>query len=214
MALAVEDIWNQAFRAGGVPLRVNEAFEGSEAARTALELYSQCRDELIDSKDWSFARRIVVLTLLKGPPPANGYNFAQPWSAIYPTPGFLYEYAYPSDCLNLRSIIPPPGPMPDLDPIPALWRLDNDPTPVVSGSPPIASGPPQKVILCNVTNAIAVYRAQVTDPAQWGDPGFTEALVESLGKKFAVAFGQSPDQVRLSTGEAVMAAQAGSAERG
>lgn len=214
MVLAVEDIVNQALRDAGVPLRIGDIYEGSEAAKTALEIYGQARDELIDAKDWSFARRIVSLVLLKGPPPGGGYNFATPWSPIYPSPGFLYEFSYPSDCLNLRAIISPPGPMPDADPLPALWRLDNDPTPIVTGTPPVASGPPQKVILCNVTNAIAVYRAQITNIAQWNDPGFVEALVNSLGKKFAVAFGQAPDQVKLNEAEAAVSAQAGSMERG
>jgi hypothetical protein len=214
MAVAIEDLVNQGLRDGGIPLRINDIYEGSEAARTALEVLGQARDELIDAKDWSFARRIVSLTLLKGPPLANGYSPSQPWSPIYPTPGFLYTYAYPIDCLNLRAVIPPPQMMPDLDPLPALWRLDNDATPIVSGSPPTASGPPQKVILCNVTAALAVYRAQITDPSQWSDPGFTEALVESLGKKFAVAFGQNAEQIKLSTGEAAVSAAAGSMERG
>lgn len=214
MALEIVDIWNQAFRAAGLPLRANEAFEGSEQARTALELYGQCRDALLDAKQWTFSRKVLALALLKGPPPANGYNFAQPWSNIYPQPGFLYEYSYPDDCLTLRAIIQQPGGMPDLDPLPAIWRIDNDPTPVVSGNPLAASGPAQKVILCNITDAIAVYTARITDPALWSDAGFVEALVETLGKKFAVAFGQSPQQVAMTAAEAAKAEAVGVEDRG
>lgn len=213
MALAVEDVLNMALRAGGVPLRINDVYEGSEAARTALELYSQSRDELIDAEDWSFCRRVLTLTLLKGPPPDGGFNFAQPWSSIYPMPGFLYSYAYPGDCVDLRAIIAPPGPMPDLDPLPALWRIDNDPLPTVSGSPPVATGPAAKVILCNMTNAIAVYRAQVTNPALW-EPGFIAALVASLGKKFALAFGAPPEEIKEASAEQIASAKLGAMERG
>lgn len=209
----ITDIMNQALRAGGIPKRINDFYEGSEAAKVALELFGQCRDELIDGHDWAFTRRVVPLTLLKGPPPANGYNFAQPWSNIYPQPGFLYEYVYPADCIDLRAIIAPPGPMPDLDPVPANWRIDNDPTPVVSGDPPVATGPQAKVILANTTDAIAVYRGQVTDPTLW-EPSFVEALVASLGKKFAVAFGASADSVKMGEAEAAVAAQSGASERG
>lgn len=203
---AMEDVINEGLRDGGVPLRINDIYEGSEAARTALEIYGQARDELIRIKDWSFSRRKVPLVLLKGPPPDGGYSFGAPWSNIYPSPGFLYEYAYPADCIDLRAVIAPPGPMPDLDPLPAEFSIDNDATPVVAGNPPVASGPPQKVILCNLTDAIAVYRARVVDPAQW-EPGFRSALVASLGKKFAVAFGADPNTRKLDAEEAVATTQ-------
>ncbi len=211
----IADIWNQALRAGGVQKRIGEPYDGSEAAKIGLELYIQARDELIGAHDWAFSRRAnVPLTLLKGPPPNGGYNPIQPWSAVYPAPGFLFEYSYPADCVDLRAIIAPPvGAMPDGDPLPELWRLDNDPTPTVSGNPPVAAGPPQKVILCNVVNAMAVYRAQVTDPNSW-ETGFTAALVASLGKKFAKAFGTDPNATKEDTIEAVSLAHSGAMERG
>lgn len=213
MAIDAADLVNQALRAGGVPDRVGDLYDGSEPARIALELYGQCRDELMRATDWSFARRVVALTRLKGPPPGGGFTPATPWTTIYPYPGFLYEYAYPSDCLDLRAIIAPPGPMPDLDPQPALFRVDNDLTPVVSGSPPTASGPPAKVILCNMTNALGVYRARVTDPATW-EPGFIATFVATLGKKFAKAFGDDPNANRANAVEAAGTAAVATEVRG
>lgn len=213
MASSVEDIINQALRSGGLPMRIEEIYEGSDAARVALEVYGQARDELLDLRDWSFSRRTVPLELLKGPPPDGGYNFATPWSNIYPAPGFLYEYAYPVDCLDLRAILQQPGPMPDLDPLPTLWRVDNDPSPIVSGNPPVASGPSAKVIYCNTTDALATYRARVTDPTQF-DTGFTAALVASLGKKFSSAFGAQPQAEQQEGQEAVGIAAFASSLRG
>lgn len=211
MANSVEDIVNQAFRAAGVPLRIEDMFEGSDGAKTALELFGQCRDELLDAKDWSFNRQTAPLTLLKGPPPDGGYNFAQPWSNLYPAPGFLYEYAFPSNAVDLRAIIPPPGLMPDLDPRPAVWRVDNDQVPnVINGTP---TGPEAKVIYCNITNAIAIYRSRVTSPTIW-DPGFTAALVALLGKRFAVAFGATVDVAREDLTEANSIIQTQSDVRG
>jgi hypothetical protein len=207
------DICNQGLRAGGVPLRMNDFYEGSEVAHTALEIFGQARDELIRLTDWSFSRGLAALTLLKGPPPAGGYNPAQPWSTLYPRPGFLFEYVYPGDCLDLRAIIEPPGFMPDSDPLPAGWRVDDDLAPVVSGNPPTASGPPAKVILCNVAGAIAVYRRQVTNPALW-EPGFIASLVASLGKKFQVAFPTAPEGAKEAAAEAVGTVQEMSEIRG
>ena len=153
----------------------------------------------------------VQLTLLKGPPPAGGYNFANPWSSLYPAPGFLFEAAYPADCLDVRSIYAPPGLMPDLDPLPALWRVDNDPTPNIVGG--VAVGPGAKVIYHNVVDAIMNYRARITDPGTF-DTGFTTSLIQSLGKKFAKAFGQPPQETQQDTAEAISTANlASSLER-
>lgn len=213
MATSVEQLVNQGLMAARCTRRIADIYEGSEEAKVAIELYGQARDELLDSKDWSFSRRTAPLTLLKGPPPDGGYTIGQPWSNLYPAPGFLYEYAYPSDCMDLRAVIPMPGLMPDLDPLPAVWRVDNDPTPVVSGEPPAASGPEAKVIFCDVTNAMAVYRSRVTNPAIF-DPGFTAALVALLGERFAVAFGEDIAIQREGQVEAAATAQTESDIRG
>lgn len=199
MAADLVDIVNQGLRDAGRPERIADIYEGSEAAKVALELVGQARDEILRRADWSFNRRTVTLQTLKGPPPPGGYNPIQPWSNIYPTPGYLFEYAYPDDCLDLRAIQQYPGLMPDLDPIPQLLLVQNDATPnVVDG---VAQGPPAKVILCNVNNAIAIYRAQITDPSLW-DSGFIAALVASLGDKFATAFGAPVEEAREQKTEA------------
>ena len=210
----VTDLINQAYRAAGLPHRVQDVYDGQEPSRVALELYSQARDSLLDLEDWSFNRHTAPLTLLKGPPPQGGYSYMQPWSNIYPAPSWLYEYAYPADMIDLRAIIPmPSGPMPDLDPVPAEWRVDNDSAPNVVGTPPVASGPPAKVIYCNTTNAMAVYRSRVTAPELF-DPGFIDALVATLAKRFATAFGADTNEQRELAAEAVGISAAQSDVRG
>lgn len=213
MATTVEAICNQALIQAGHPRRIADIYEGSTEAIIALELYGQARDELLDADDWSFSRQVAPLVLLKGPPPPGGYNPITPWSNIYPYPGFLYEYAYPADCLDIRALSALPGLMPDLDPLPTLWRVDHDLTPVVSGVPPAASGPSAKVIYCNVTGAIATYRARVTDPTQF-DTGFTASLVAALAKKYASAFGESSNAVLADRAQAVETAEMESSLRG
>lgn len=214
MATTVEQVVNQALVDAGIRYRVADIYEGSPEAKVALEVFGQTRDEILRLADWSFSRRVAPLVLLKGPPPVGGYTPLVPWSNIYPNPGFLFEYDYPSDCLDLRAIANPPGLMPDLDPRPAVWRVDNDPTPNVSGNPPVASGPAQKVILTNKgPNAIVTYRASVTDPTEW-DSGFIAALTASLGQKFTTAFGGGVDKVREQRTEAIETTQTAADVRG
>lgn len=182
MASSVEDLCNQALVEIGYPTRISSINEGSPAAIAALEIYSQTRDELLDEGRWPLARRAnIPLALLKGPPPAGGYNPGQPWSATYPPPGYLYEYLYPADCITLRAIVPPPSTMFVLDPKPAVWRVDNDNSLVDQNG---AAAPQQKVILTNIKDALAVYTGRVTDPSLW-EPGFTISLVKRLAQKLA-----------------------------
>ena len=191
MAAAVEDLINQAARDAGLRFRIADIYEGSPLSRAALEVYGQTRDELLRAEDWPFARGAgVALTLLKGPPPPGGYYPGNPWTAVFPAPPWLYEYAYPSDSLDLLAILKPPGALPQLAPRAQTWRIDNDLTPVVSGNPPAAAGPAQRVILTNVKGALAVYRRRVTNPALW-EPGFTATLIAALARKLSLTIAQN-----------------------
>ena len=209
MATTVEDLVNQALIELGYPGRIGSIYEGSEASNAALEIYGQTRDELLDAGEWPLARRAnVKLTLLKGPPPAGGYNPLTPWTAQYPPPGWLYQYAFPSDCLELHAILYPPGMMFDLDPKPAVWRIDNDNSKIDRDG---VATTEKKVILTQVREALAVYTGQVTDPLLW-EPGFTAVVIKKLAEKLAR---------RLRAGEGVLrdvaasgAAVAGEAEAG
>lgn len=205
----IVDIVNQALREVGWQRPIAEFYEGSRAARVALDIFGQTRDELLDAGEWPFARRAnVALTLLKGPPPPGGYDPGTPWNNTYPPPGWLYEYLYPDDMLELRAILPSPGAMWDLNPQPQLWRVDNDNSLVDNAGQPTAQ---KKVILCNVAGALATYSAQITDPNLW-EPGFIATLVKALKAKFALAL-QSGNALDLAkTAESEMAAIAGRAE--
>ena len=216
MANAVEDICNQALRAVGYSRMIAWVYEGSVASRVALEIYRQTRDELLRSGEWPFARGPLALTLLKGPPPPGGFTPLLPWSTVYPPPGWLYEYAYPADCLELLAIVPAPSAMPVLLPQAATFRADNDLAPVVStGPPPSAAGPPQRVILTNQVGAVAIYRRRVTNPALW-EPGFTASLIERLAAKFADSpqLAASPELRQALPQEAAATAAMAGAHRG
>ena len=154
--------------------RIGSLYDGSTAAKKALDLYSQTRDELIRDGNWEFAERIVAGTLVKQAPPSY---ITTPWSAAAnPDLPWLFSYAYPSDCLKVRSVRQTPMFVPNFDPQHNVFSLGND----------TGSNPAVRVILCNVANALITYAGQVTDPTSW-DSEFTEALASALGRRLAPA---------------------------
>lgn len=166
------DVLNISLRRMGYRLRVGSLYEGSYAAKQALDLYAQTRDELLRQNDWGFAERNVTMTLLKQAPPA--YIPPTTWSDAYPPLPWLFEYVYPLDCLKVRSVKAVPLFIPNFDPQTQVFSVDND----------NSLSPPAKVILCNVPNAVLVYTGQVTDPTAW-ESDFVEALAASLGRRLA-----------------------------
>jgi hypothetical protein len=214
----VEDVCNEALRAAGIRRRLSWIYDGSPEARACLEVYSQCLDEILAAQDWPFARAggALPLALLKGPPPPGGFSPLQPWSPAYPAGGFLYEYAYPADCVELRALIRSPLALPNLDPKAVSWRIDNDATPIVVGSyetnpflpQPTVTGPPQKVILTNLGGALAVYRRRVTNPALWTDPLFPAMMIQALASKISISLtGKMGDeQAKAAAGIGALAA--------
>lgn len=168
------DIVNAALARIGHKERVGSLYDGSMAAKIALDLYGQTRDAMLRAGDWGFARRDVALTLLKSAP-AGGYAVTS-WSTAYPPLPWSYEYTYPSDCLKVRAVRATPPFIPDFDPQPAIFDTPND-----SGF-----SPPRKVIVCNIASAICTYTGQITDPSTW-EASFTEALIDGLGELLAPA---------------------------
>jgi hypothetical protein len=170
------DIVNQALARIGYKLRVGSLFDGSLAAKKALDIYAQTRDALLRDGDWPFAERNVAGTLLKSAPiqasggaayiPPAGWNPAQnpplPW---------LYEYAWGSDFLKVRAVKPTPIFVPNFNPQPNIFQVLND----------NAFAPPQRVICCNVPNAIIDYVGQITDPTTMPSD-FISTLADALGE--------------------------------
>lgn len=169
------DIINLSLRRIGYALRVGNLYDGSKAASTALDLYAQTRDELLRDGNWGFAERNVALTLLKQAP-VGGYVPPTSWSSAYPPLPWQFEYSYPGDCLKVRAIKSVPIFIPNMDPTPVVFGLEND----------NSLAPPAKVILCNIADAVMVYTGQVTDPTTW-EADFVEALADALGERLAAS---------------------------
>lgn len=203
MALAVEDILNSALSRIGYQTPIGYIFEGSRAARVAVQFYSQERDDVLSSNDWQFARQQVALTVLKTAP-VGGYNISTPWTTAYPLQPWIYEYAYPNGCLKVRSIRRSMNAVPNYDPVPNTFTDANDPALTTAA----------KVILTNVPNAIASFTGRVIDPAQWLDPSFVEALIDRMALRFQENLNPQPDAVKMRAAEAQGGEAAGQDSRG
>ena len=151
------DVVNLALVILGHPHRVGNLFDGSEAAKAALTIYAESRDEVLRSKDWPFALR-QVSGIASGTPP-DGWN---------------YSWAFPADCLRVRSVTPVAIPSPNYDPQPVQWMVFNDQT----------HNPPIKVVLSNITPIKLYYVGQITDMTTW-EPLFANAVAQVLATKMA-----------------------------
>lgn len=195
------DVVNLALARIGYKDRIGNIYEGSAPAKAALDVYSQTRDEILRIEDWGFAGRDMVMTLLKQAP-VEGY-FPTPWDpALHPPIGFLFEYAYPDDCLKVRAIKPSAIFALNYDPQPRPFRITND----------AAYAPPRRVILSNVENAVLVYTGQVTDPKTW-EPNFVEAFSAALGRRLAPLL-SGPDMTRLAVQDEAVQTQIASMTQG
>lgn len=174
------DVVNASLARIGYKDRVANLYEGSKAAKIALDIYSQTRDELLRQAEWPFAQRDATGVLLKSAP-VGGYVPPTVWSNTYPPLPWLYEYEYFDDCLKVRAVKPAPIFVPNFSPQPHLFAVAND------GD--------ARVILSNVANAVVTYVGQVTDPLQM-PPDFLEMFVAALARRFAPLTG-SLDAVKL-----------------
>ena len=195
------DLVNYGLRLVGYKKRIGSLYDGSEAAIVALDVYAQVRDEMLRGDDTlDFAEGNATLQLLKQAP-ANGY-INTPWQPINPALPWWYEYAYPADCLKVRSIRPQPNFVMDFDPAPNVFQTANDNYYV----------PAQKVILTDVPNALIVYTRQVTDLTTW-EADAIEAFAARLGARLAPKL-LGLNSVKLAASEAQQATAEADAEQG
>lgn len=194
-----EDLINLSLGRIGYKKRIGSIYDGSPAAKMALDVYAQTRDAVLRSFDWGFAERDIALTLLKTAP-AGGYTPPLVWSSTYPILPWIYEYGYPTDMVKLRALRVTPVILPEFDPKPITWRIADD------------NSIPGKCILSNAFNPVAVYTAQVTDLTVW-DPGAIETFAAELARRLAPAI-TSLEATKMETADAQMEGQMAQAELG
>lgn len=157
------------------------------AAQVASRTYQQQVDAIFRAAHWNSARRQTSLTLLKAQigTPENP-------SGALPTPplGFLYEYAFPNDCLQFRFIIPTPNLPATAAPIMTNVGVSNQPListamPFVVGIDTDANNNQIKCVFSNACRAVGVYTGRIDNPDLW-DAGLQNAVIGGLAAWFAL----------------------------
>jgi hypothetical protein len=189
------DVWNKALGAMGSRSTVASLQEQSAEANACALRYNDLRDQLLRAANWGFALGDATLALLRAAPgtPENSASTATTWNPSLPSPPWLYSYAYPTDCLRFRGVLPPvfyggSGAVP-ISPVQSYiqapfggparerhWR---------QASEPDGNGNQQRVINTNVSQALGSYTRRIILPDSW-DPEFGNALVYALAAELSI----------------------------
>lgn len=175
--MSIESVCNQALDLVGYKRHIGNIWEGTVAARIALDCWAETRDAALHNAQPQWARRDAAMTLLKSAP-AGGYVDVT-WNATYPTLPWLYEYQAPDDCIVPLQVKPRPLTLPVWRPRYEIFRTQTN-----------ASG---YTILTDVTEAILTYIWRVTDPDLWHED-FTEMVIRALAQKFSTALAVRPPE--------------------
>lgn len=164
-ALSATDIVNRAVQLIGdnQPPVTGTApnFDTSSAGQAAKYLYPDVVQTVAKRYGWDFSRNTAALAITGTPPP-----------------NWTYQYAYPTNGLEVRQVMPA---VPDSnDPKPVSWTVANA----------TIAGVPTKVVWANEANAVAVFTNQPPE-ALW-DAGFVEAVVRLLASGLAMAVAGRP----------------------
>lgn len=180
---SIVSICNRALLALGNQSQISNLSENSPQASALNTLFNPTYEELARTAQWGCLRYQANLTLQA----AAAGTPENPNGTILPLPPipWSYQYAYPSNCLYMRQILPnitapsagvpifstptgSPLSIPGMRSIPYEVAYNTD-----------ANGNPLNVILTNLDNAVGVYTVNQPNPQIW-DSSFQAAMVASL----------------------------------
>lgn len=176
MASSQVQIANMALDIIGTRSTIASLTEGSAEANAIARHWDNAVDCCLRSAHWNFARKQIALTLVRDG--TQGQAVPIPW---------LYEYAYPSDCVLFRQFMPTiqsnpvsgvgvPAPVVAYGPAPRfLPATDSD-----------FNGNPIEVLLTNQPQGIGVYTFRNTNTSMW-DGLFVQEVAAYLGARVAIA---------------------------
>lgn len=195
--------------------------DGSVEADAISILWTPTFEALARAAQWNCLTRQVTLSLLAAAQgtPENSEGDSLP---IPPTP-YLYQYAYPSNCLDVRYVVPslPSNeggtvPATTINNAAGAWIPSQGQIPYVVSTVSTVNGSPVNVILTNQDQAQVVYTLNQPNPAGW-DSLFQSAMVASLGAYLvpALTLDLSLMQLSISTAEkAIMQARVADGNEG
>lgn len=193
---SVISVCNLALSETGQRITVSSIYppDGTAASLTLGLIYEPKTQALLRAANWDFARKQVVLTQLKAAV-INGEVSADP-----PPQPFLYEYAWPPDCLKARFIMQIAPTQPAGTPLTTAPNMiipgfvPSTRVPFVVSSDVDANGNAIKVILTNMPNAQLVYTADLSQfPDMWDDL-FLTAETAMLAMYLTNALARDKDQ--------------------
>lgn len=215
------NICNRALQSIATRTQISSLTEGSVEANNCNLIYADTRDEVLSMAHWNFAKKFDYLSLLKqAPGTPGGLASATQWSAAFPPPGWLYEYAYPSDAVSIRSVVQQPVNAYVGTPFTSNGQ-SSYPYLVGGGSrfevvTDFVSGGQANVIVTNQYQAIGIYTMRVTNTGLFS-PLFVEALVQALAAKLSLALSGNVGLAETKFAQAnamIMAARAEDANEG
>lgn len=205
------DIANRALLSVGARAQISSLnpSDGSAEANAVSVLWTPTFEALGRAARWNCLRKQITLSLLQAaqgtPENPDGTTYAIP-----PTP-WLYAYAYPSDCLDVRFIVPSlPAAVADSTPATTInnaagtWLPNGGQIPFVVATTQDIFNNSTLVILTNQDQAQAVYTLNQSNPAIW-DSLFQAAMVASLGAFLVPALSLSMPLMQLAIKTAEMA---------
>lgn len=135
--MSIESVVNQALDLLGYKRHIGSMWDGSPAARVALNAFSETRDEALAAQPWDFARAYMTLSI----------------DASTPPPPWIYAFIRPITAIDIRDVFPSNLTAANLlDPTPSRWT---------------EAGTPSRIILTRFSPAAAIVTRRVTDPSLW-----------------------------------------------
>lgn len=189
------EVCNLALSHLGARSTIASLVEDSNEARSCNLVYATVRDIVLGMAFWNFARKTATLSLIKSAPgtPSNPGATGSVWTTDWPAPPWLYEYAYPSDCIQVRFICPQMNTGVDGIPIFGPGVVTSLPTFIGTavrfapatdevGTPPAQAN----VILTNQYQAIGVYTTRITNTNLFSAQ-FIDALAAAIAGRICMA---------------------------
>lgn len=170
MAASDVSICNLALARIGQKAIIQSLTENSRAAQVCNVLYAPARDAVLQAFPWPFASTFKTLAV----------------ATAAPQPPWVYAYGYPSDCLlglRIHPTLDSPGATAVYSPV-GYTPSPQDETEIPFR---VANISGQRVILCDLDQAVLEYTMAITNAASFS-PLFAEALSWRIATDLAMSF--------------------------
>jgi hypothetical protein len=219
-------IANRALFDAGTRSTIASFTEGSPESNAVSLIYVPVRQQLLRAAHWGMAEATATLSLLKSAPgtlETPAYPTSGVWSSAYPPPGWGYEYAYPSDCLQGRKLIgnfaPQQGGGVPIFPAGLNGQQSGWDAPGLKfkvATDLDGNANQITVILAHIDQALLSYTRDITIENLW-DPQFQEAMVGALAAKLCWGLtgdkGRANDLMKIAN-DKILIARAGDGNEG